>query len=206
MSPRPNAPSWRKGGQTRPRCVAPASRKRPGPAQSALVQARDDDFAWQPGAAATLVALTVVNGVEPPSLEERCARHMARLQTAMTPAELAIVLSMRGPAVTAADVREVLTGHPAFTVSTEERFILGRPASVHALTGATQSAGPASEPLRRSRRRGAHPPYPSESAGELPGGLHLHFHGVSVEDIAAMLARQTQPGPDVNRPGRARGQ
>jgi hypothetical protein len=57
------------------------------------------------------------------------------------------------------------------------------------------------EPLRRSRRRGAHPPYPSESAGELPGGLHLHFHGVSVEDIAAMLARQTPPGPDVNRPG-----
>ena len=33
----------------------------------------------------------------------------------------------------------------------------------------------------------------------------MHFHGVSVEDIAAMLARQTQPGPDVNRPGRARG-
>lgn len=44
-------------------------------------------------------------------------------------------------------------------------------------------------PLRRSSMSGAHLPYPSESAYELPGGLHLYFRGVSVEDIAAIPGR-----------------
>jgi hypothetical protein len=48
---------------------------------------------------------------------------------------------------------------------------------------------------------GAHLPYPGESARELPGGLPLHFHGVSVEDIAAIPGRQAPLEPDGNRPG-----
>jgi hypothetical protein len=36
--PRPNAPSRRKGSQTRPRCVGPASRKRPSPARAVVVE------------------------------------------------------------------------------------------------------------------------------------------------------------------------
>jgi hypothetical protein len=31
--------------------------------------------------------------------------------------------------------------------------------------------------------------------------VHLHLHGVSAEDIAAILARRDRPRPDVNRPG-----
>jgi hypothetical protein len=32
---------------------------------------------------------------------------------------------------------------------------------------------------------------PAKSQRELPGGLHLHFHGVKAEDIAAILVRET---------------
>jgi hypothetical protein len=35
---------------------------------------------------------------------------------------------------------------------------------------------------------------------ERGGHLHLHFHGAGAEEIAALLARDTLPGPDVNRP------
>jgi hypothetical protein len=59
----------------------------------------------------------------------------------------------------------------------------------------------AASPLPQARRPDA---LPSETAGELPGGLHLLFHGVSLEDIAAILSRQTLPGPEVNRPGSPR--
>jgi hypothetical protein len=31
--------------------------------------------------------------------------------------------------------------------------------------------------------------------------FHLHFHGVSAEDVAAILARQDLPWPEVNQPG-----
>jgi hypothetical protein len=34
--------------------------------------------------------------------------------------------------------------------------------------------------------------YPGETARELPGGLHLHFHGVSAEDVSAIIARQQE--------------
>ena len=48
-------------------------------------------------------------------------------------------------------------------------------------------------------------PLPTKSRRELPGGLHLqfhlHFHGVSAEDVAAILARQDLPQPEVNQPG-----
>jgi hypothetical protein len=56
----------------------------------------------------------------------------------------------------------------------------------------------AASPLPQARRP---PALPGKSAGELPGGLHLHFHGVNLEDIAAILSRQAMPGHDVNRPG-----
>jgi hypothetical protein len=29
---------------------------------------------------------------------------------------------------------------------------------------------------------------------ELPGGLHLHFHGVSAEEVAAIIERHRQGG------------
>jgi hypothetical protein len=35
---------------------------------------------------------------------------------------------------------------------------------------------------------------------ERGGQRHLHFHGAGAEEIAAILARHTLPGPDVNRP------
>jgi uncharacterized membrane protein YraQ (UPF0718 family) len=39
---------------------------------------------------------------------------------------------------------------------------------------------------------------PAESQRELPAELHLHLHGVSAEDVAALLARDL-PQPGVNR-------
>ncbi len=92
-------------------------------------------------------ALTVVEGLEPPSLEERCARHLARRGAAMTPAELAAVLSADGPVVTVAAVHEILTAHPAFTPGAEDGFIVGRPASVPAIASGPQPPGPATEPV-----------------------------------------------------------
>jgi hypothetical protein len=86
-------------------------------------------------------ALTVVSGVEPPSLEERCARHLARRRTAMTAADLASVLSVTGPAVTAEAVRDALDAHPAFT-SADDGVILGRPASSLAVSGGTRFPDP----------------------------------------------------------------
>lgn len=54
----------------------------------------------------------------------------------------------------------------------------------------------AAPPLSQERRAGELPAAPQ---GEPPGGLH--FHGIPAEDIAAILARQTLPGPDANPPG-----
>jgi hypothetical protein len=88
-------------------------------------------------------ALTVVEALERPSLEERCARDLARRRTVITPAELAAILSLSGPAVTAAEVGAALATHPAFT-GAEEGFILGRPATVAAIT-----SHPARAPLGR---------------------------------------------------------
>jgi transposase len=50
--------------------------------------------------------------------------------------------------------------------------------------------------------RAAHPlPAPQRRAIERAPEIHLNLHGVSAEDIAAILARGTLPGPEVNRPG-----
>ncbi len=51
-----------------------------------------------------------------------------------------------------------------------------------------QKMARAASPLPQARRP---PPLPSGSARELPGGLHLHFPGVSVEHTAAILASET---------------
>jgi hypothetical protein len=53
----------------------------------------------------------------------------------------------------------------------------------------------AAPPLLRAQRP---PVLPIESGREVPGGFHLHFHGVNAEDVAALLARDL-PQPDVNR-------
>jgi hypothetical protein len=95
-------------------------------------------------------ALTIVEGQEPASLEERCARHLGRRKTATTPAELADSLSVRGTAVTAGAIHKVLAAHPAFTENGEGGFLLGRPVSIPAITATTGTKGPGqvSEPIR----------------------------------------------------------
>lgn len=118
-------------------------------------------------------ALTVVEGLEPPSLEERCARHLARTGTVMTPAELAAALGIGGPAVTATEIREVLVAHPAFTLGAEDGFILGRPACVAAITGGPQRGRPLAESAPGSadiRSRGAGGASPIESRVALQTG------------------------------------
>ena len=50
-----------------------------------------------------------------------------------------------------------------------------------------QKMARAVSPLPQARRPDA---LPSETARELPGGLHLHFRSVSLVDIAAVLSRR----------------
>jgi hypothetical protein len=78
-------------------------------------------------------ALTVVEGRGAPSLEERCARHLARRAAPMTPEELSAVLAISGAAATADAVRAVLASHPAFTQDAQDGSTLGRPASMPAI-------------------------------------------------------------------------
>jgi hypothetical protein len=56
----------------------------------------------------------------------------------------------------------------------------------------------AAPPLPQKRRVGD---LPREPQRELPGELHLHFHGISAEDVAAIIAREDLPRPEVNPPG-----
>ena len=86
-------------------------------------------------------ALTVVEGHGAPSLEERCARHLARRATPMTPEELSAAFAIRGAAVTADAVRAVLASHPAFTQDAQAGFTLGRPASIPAIGRGQRSPG-----------------------------------------------------------------
>jgi hypothetical protein len=95
-----------------------------------------------------MAALTVVEGLEPPSLEERCARHLARLRTAATPAQVAAILSLTGPAVTAEEASCTMAAHPSFTPGGEDGYILGRPAKTCAITTGTR---PAISPPTRTR-------------------------------------------------------
>ena len=59
---------------------------------------------------------------------------------------------------------------------------------------APQAAGRGPRQVPRSPRRG--PPSRSQrrSSDRAPTQLHLHLHGVSAEDIAAIVNRQTGPG------------
>jgi len=52
--------------------------------------------------------------------------------------------------------------------------------------GVARAAQPLPEPQRGAIRQSA---------------VHLHVHGISAEDLAAVLPRETLPGLDVNRPG-----
>jgi hypothetical protein len=64
-----------------------------------------------------------------------------------------------------------------------------------------QDAARAMPPLPRKMARAAQPlpkaqpahALPTGRQRELPGELHLHFHGVSAEDVAAILRHQDQP-------------
>ena len=49
----------------------------------------------------------------------------------------------------------------------------------------------AAPPLPQERRVGE---LPRESQRELPGELHLHFHGISAEDVAAIIEHHRQDG------------
>jgi hypothetical protein len=82
---------------------------------------------------------------------------LARLKTAMTPAELAAMLSLSGPAVTAAEVGDVLAAHPAFTRGGEDGFFISRPADVRAITGGMQPADPAAGTVLGTAAHGAGP-------------------------------------------------
>jgi hypothetical protein len=63
-------------------------------------------------------------------------------------------------------------------------------------------AARAMPPLPMKVARAAQPlPPPQRPAIEAPREVHLHLHGVSAEDVAAILARERLPGPNVNRPG-----
>jgi hypothetical protein len=67
-------------------------------------------------------------------------------------------------------------------------------------TTLTGSPSPCSAPPDAQAARQA-PRLPGDSGRVVPGGFHLPCHGVSAEDIAAIVARQDLPGDDVNRPG-----
>ncbi|MEU5554478.1 PIN domain-containing protein [Micromonospora sp. NPDC047793] len=62
------------------------------------------------------------------TLTERCARHLARSGTPMTPSELRDALDRTlGQRVSAAAIRRALSNHPAFIRSAGERYSIGRP-------------------------------------------------------------------------------
>jgi hypothetical protein len=52
-----------------------------------------------------------------------------------------------------------------------------------------QKMARAASPLPKARRP---PAIPGETAREPPGGRHPHFHGVSAEDLSAIIARQQE--------------
>jgi hypothetical protein len=86
-------------------------------------------------------ALTVVERRGTPSLEERCARHLARRATPMTTAELSAALAVSGAADTADAVRAVLTSHPAFALDVQGQFTVGRLARMPAIGRGAQGRG-----------------------------------------------------------------
>jgi hypothetical protein len=109
----------------------------------------------------------------------------------MTPAELAALLSVRRSVVTAADVWKVLTVHPAFIPDDEDRFILGKPASVPAITAGRNL------PVRPTARSWALPSlWPSRSA---PSRFHRPHPGKAADNERAALL---QPVADQLRPHR----
>jgi hypothetical protein len=115
-------------------------------------------------------ALTVVEGCGAPSLEERCARHLARRAAPMTPEELSAVLAISGAAATADAVRAAMASHPAFTQDAQGGFIFGRPASMPAIGRG--------ERLPRS----------------LPGRTVMGEHGKRAELVTGQVLTHAVPG------------
>jgi hypothetical protein len=77
--------------------------------------------------------------LEPPFLEERCARHLARLRTAAPPGEVAAILSLTGPALTAEEVDSAMAAHPAFMPAAKTgTFLAGQPRSPRSPAGSTR--------------------------------------------------------------------
>lgn len=89
--------------------------------------------------------LTVVERDGRLALAERCARHLAITEVAMTPGELRDVLTTAGDTLTAAAIRRELQSHPAFTRLPGDKYELGRPACLPALE--QDAAGPAEQAL-----------------------------------------------------------
>ena len=110
-----------------------------------------------------------------------------------------LAVALLGPAVTAAAgllhlvliVAGVIVGAgatvlPALLVWRWRNWKAG---PAHAMPPIHQKMARAASPLPKARRP---PAIPGETARELPGGLHLHFHGVSAEDVSAIIARQQE--------------
>jgi hypothetical protein len=131
-------------------------------------------------------ALTVVQGHGSASLEERCARHLARRATAMTPAELSAVLVASGTTATAEAVRAVLASHPAFTPDAQDGFILGRPARVPVISSGARPLCAAVDGSLEGRDAGRAEP--------VTGQISTHGSPEHVNEVAWECLRFTSAG------------
>ncbi|HLQ57829.1 MAG TPA: hypothetical protein VK162_26595 [Streptosporangiaceae bacterium] len=141
-------------------------------------------------------ALTVVQGHGSASLEERCARHLARRATAMTPAELSAVLAASGTTATAEGVRAVLASHPAFTPDAQDGFILGRPARVPVISSGARPLGAAVDGSLEGRDAGRAEPVTGQISTD---GSPEHVNEVAWERLrftsAGRLTSTGSPNP-----------
>ncbi len=141
-------------------------------------------------------ALTVVQGHGSASLEERCARHLARRATAMTPAELSAVLAASGTTATAEAVRAVLASHPAFTPDAQDGFILGRPARVPVISSGARPLGAAVDGSLEGRDAGRAEPVTGQISTD---GSPEHVNEVAWERLrftsAGRLTSTGSPNP-----------
>ncbi|WP_162907875.1 PIN domain-containing protein [Allorhizocola rhizosphaerae] len=74
-------------------------------------------------------ALVIVETVGDPTLEQRCARHLARCGRALDPSQLRDALVSSGFRVSAAALRRTMQNHPAFVRLPGDIYQLGRRAS-----------------------------------------------------------------------------
>ena len=148
---------WITGAHLRAAVQQAASAARPFAQRVAAADARCNE---------ARAALTVVEGLNRLLWKNDAPGTLARLKKAMTPAELAAMLSLSGPAVTAAEVGDVLAAHPAFTRGGEGDFFISRPADVRAITGGMQRQ--TRPPARSWAQRPAAPALSSPSGCRSP--------------------------------------